>query len=205
VDKKEYWENIYQSKDSSNVSWYAPHLANSVQIIETISASLDANIIDVGGGASTLVDDLLDRGYRSISVLDLSQKALLVAKQRLGKRAATVTWIVGDATRTVLPPAAYNLWHDRAVFHFLTDPADRLLYVENVLRAVRPGGHVIIATFGPKGPERCSGLDIVRYDSEGLHREFGSAFVKLGSLLEQHVTPWGTEQEFIYCYCLKVR
>jgi SAM-dependent methyltransferase len=201
---KQHWEKVYSSKSSTSVSWYAPHLAHSTQLIERAAPDRDARIIDVGGGASTLVDDLLDHGYRSLTVLDLSEEALGVAKGRLGARASDVVWLAADATTAELPAAYYDVWHDRAVFHFLTDSSDRRRYVENVMRAVRPGGHVIIATFGLEGPERCSGLEVVRYDAEGLHREFGSPFQKVDSVHERHTTPWGSEQEFVYCYCLKL-
>ncbi len=201
---KQHWEEVYSTKPSTGVSWYAPHLVHSIQLIERAAPDRDARIIDVGGGAGTLVDDLLERGYRSLTVLDLSEEALRVARARLGARASEVVWLPADATTAELPAAHYDVWHDRAVFHFLTDSGDRRRYVENVLRAVRPGGHVIVATFGTEGPERCSGLDVVRYDAEGIHREFGSLFRKVDSVHEVHATPWGSEQEFVYCYCLKL-
>lgn len=201
---KQHWETVYSTKPSTNVSWYAPHLVNSLALIERAAPDHGARIIDVGGGASTLVDDLLERGYRALTVLDLSEEALQVAQKRLGARAAEVSWLAADVTTAELPAAHYDVWHDRAVFHFLTDPGDRQRYVERVLRAVKPGGHVIVATFGPQGPERCSGLEVVRYDAEGLHHEFGAPFQKIDSLRELHATPWGSEQEFVYCYCLKV-
>ena len=204
MSSKEHWENVYRSKPATGVSWYAPHLGRSLALVERATGGPGARVIDVGGGASTLVDDLLDRGYRNVTVLDLSQEALEVAKARLDERAAGVTWIAADATTAPLPEAHYDVWHDRAVFHFLTDAEARRLYVANVKRGVRPGGHVIVATFGPEGPERCSGLDIVRYDADALHGEFGTAFVKADSVREVHITPWGTAQEFVYCFCLKL-
>lgn len=204
MSTKEHWQRVYSSKPATGVSWYTPHLTRSLELIEKAAHHRDARIIDVGGGASTLVDDLLDRGYRALTVLDLSQQALDVAKGRLGERASAVQWLADDATSAELPPAYYDVWHDRAVFHFLTAGKDRRRYVENVLRSMKPGGHVIVATFGLEGPERCSGLDIVRYDADGLHAEFGSRFQKVDSVSEVHTTPWGSEQEFVYCYCLKL-
>jgi SAM-dependent methyltransferase len=158
-------------------------------------------VIDVGGGASTLVDDLLDRGFSDVTVLDLSETALATARARLGDRAGTVRWLCGDATRATLPAQAYDFWHDRAVFHFLTDPEARSRYVRAVRESVRPGGHVLVATFGPHGPETCSGLEVVRFTPDALHAEFGDDFAKLADSTEVHHTPWGTEQEFVYCYC----
>ena len=204
MSTKEHWENVYASKPATGVSWYAPHLAGSLRFIEEAAPCHEGRVIDVGGGASTLVDDLLDRGFRDVTVLDLSAEALEIAQRRLGPRAADVTWIAADVTAAELPAARYDVWHDRAVFHFLTDPEARRRYVERVLHAVKSGGHVIVATFGKEGPERCSGLDVVRYDAEGLHAEFGSPFRKVDSASETHTTPWGSEQEFIYCYCLKL-
>jgi SAM-dependent methyltransferase len=202
--RRRHWEQVYTTKPATGVSWYAPHLERSLELIERAAGGRDARIIDVGGGASTLVDDLLDRGYRALTVLDLSEQALDVAKARLGARARDVTWLAADATTVALPDAAYDVWHDRAVFHFLVDRRARERYVARVLRAVRPGGHVIVATFGLQGPERCSGLDVVRYDADALHGEFGEPVVKVDSVREVHRTPWGSEQEFVYCFCLRV-
>jgi 2-polyprenyl-3-methyl-5-hydroxy-6-metoxy-1,4-benzoquinol methylase len=204
MSTKQHWEQVYASKPSTAVSWYAPHLARSVQLIERASPDHAGRIIDVGGGASTLVDDLLDRGFHDMTVLDLSEEAIEVARRRLGARAAGVTWLAADVTTVELPDGHYDVWHDRAVFHFLTDSEDRRRYVERVARAVKPGGHVIVATFGPEGPERCSGLDVVRYDADELRLEFGARFQKIDSARETHMTPWGSEQEFVYCYCSKL-
>jgi ubiquinone/menaquinone biosynthesis C-methylase UbiE len=200
---KQHWEGIYSSKPSTGVSWYAPHLRHSLELIERAASDHDARIIDVGGGASTLVDDLLDHGFHDVTVLDLSHEALETAKRRLGARGTAAIWLTGDVTTVQLAAAHFDIWHDRAVFHFLTDAEQRRRYVDQALRAVKPGGHVIVATFGPQGPERCSGLEVVRYDADGIHREFGDRFEKLDSLSEVHVTPWGSEQEFVYCYCLR--
>jgi ubiquinone/menaquinone biosynthesis C-methylase UbiE len=147
------------------------------------------------------VDDLLARGYEGVTVLDLSATAIEEARKRLGSRAASVRWIVGDVTEVTLPEHEFDFWHDRAVFHFLTDEAARARYVATVRRALKPNGHVVVATFGLHGPEKCSGLPVARYDAEGIHGQFGDEFQKVGGDEELHLTPWGSEQEFVYCYC----
>lgn len=202
---KEHWEKVYQSKPADQVSWFQEHAAKSLAIIRSVRKSLADRIIDVGGGASTLVDDLLADGCDGVSVLDLSEAALAVARRRLGDASGRVRWIVGDIREVELPAAGFDVWHDRAVFHFLTEPADREAYVRQVLKAVRPGGHVIVATFAPDGPEQCSGLPVHRYGAGELHAEFGPAFELIGSASEAHRTPWGSEQRFVYCLCLKPR
>jgi len=201
MDPKAHWEKVYETKLPTEVSWYRPHLEVSLQLVEEAAPNRDARIIDVGGGESTLVDDLLARGYRNLAVLDISSTALDGAKLRLGGDANDVRWLCGDVTKMVLPSQLYDVWHDRAVFHFLTSPADRAAYVRLVARALKPGGHAIVATFGPEGPTKCSGLDVVRYDSEALHDEFGSDFRLVKHLDERHETPSGTIQQFTYCYC----
>lgn len=173
----------------------------SLQLIEQAAPDRAARIVDVGGGESTLVDDLLARGYRNVEVLDLSAMALDVARQRLGTLARSVRWHCGDACTFDFARSQYHIWHDRAVFHFLTAPQQRAAYVRQVARAVRPGGHVIIATFGPQGPTRCSGLGVVRYDAGALHAEFGARFELIRHLVESHRTPSGAVQQFVYCYC----
>ncbi len=198
---KGHWEKVYQSREVDEVSWYRPHLDVSLGLIEDAAPGRDRAIIDVGGGEATLVDDLVARGYSDVTVLDISGAAIEVAKARLGSSAARVHWITGDITEVDLEAGRYDLWHDRAVFHFLTRAEDRAAYVRQVARAVKPGGHVIVATFGPEGPETCSGLDVVRYDSESLHGEFGPKFRLLDSVTERHETPWGTPEEFMYCFC----
>ncbi len=200
VDHRQHWETVYRSKAADQVGWFQPHASSSLRLIAD-RAGPDAHIIDVGGGASVLVDDLLDAGYRNLTVLDLAESALAVSRARLGARAQSVQWIAADITRAELSAARYDVWHDRAVFHFLTDPGDRARYVEQVLKSVKPGGHVIIAAFGPGGPLQCSGLDVVRYAPDALHAEFGAPFRLLGHETEIHRTPAGGEQEFVYCYC----
>ncbi len=196
-----HWETVYRTKSPDQVSWYTPHLDRSLGFIAGASLPRDAAIIDVGGGAATLVDDLLDRGFNGVTVLDLASAAIERAKERLGDRAARVNWVVGDVTEVVLPEASVDFWHDRAVFHFLRDEEARRRYVASVRRAVKPGGHVLVATFGPEGPERCSGLEVVRFTEEGIHAEFGGEFRKVASTTESHTTPWGSVQQFVYCYC----
>lgn len=196
-----HWEQVYQSRAFDAVSWYAPHLNESLRLIERLCPQTGAAIIDIGGGESTLVDDLLLRGYRSLSVLDISAKAIGFTRQRLGSKADQVQWHVGDITSHDFGGRQFDLWHDRAVFHFLTDPADQRRYVELVRRSVKPGGHVVMATFGPQGPQQCSGLEVVRYDEVHLHDQFGPRFQKIGSHICEHATPMGTQQQFLYCWC----
>ena len=160
---------------------------------------VSASIIDVGGGESTLVDDLLSRGYCSITVLDVSPTAINVTKKRLGSASEHIKWLVADVAKAELSPNAYDVWHDRAVFHFLTAMDERMAYVRQVANAVKPGGHVLVSTFGPEGPTKCSGLDVVRYDAESLHKEFGVRFRLLDSSKELHRTPFGTIQQFLPC------
>jgi SAM-dependent methyltransferase len=196
-----HWDKVYTEKSPTEVSWYQEHCALSLGLIERASASRETAIIDVGGGASSLVDDLLDARYEEMTVLDLSGEALQAARERLGDRAGRVSWIEADITEVELPEGQFDVWHDRAVFHFLTEKEDRARYVEAVRRAVRPGGHVIVATFGPEGPHRCSGLPVVRYGPERLHAEFGAPFLLVDHASEEHRTPFGTVQQFIYCFC----
>lgn len=201
METKSHWEHIYESKAPTRVSWYQEHAQISLQFIQRTGIQKTDHIIDVGGGASTLVDDLLAAGYQRVTVLDVSPKALELARVRLGDQATMVDWIEADINRVELPEQAYDLWHDRAVFHFLTQPADRQRYIETARRAVRKGGHVIVATFAPDGPDHCSGLEVMRYNPESLHNEFGEGFELVGSAHETHHTPFETEQKFIYCYC----
>jgi ubiquinone/menaquinone biosynthesis C-methylase UbiE len=201
MDSKTHWEKVYTTKAPEAVSWYRPHLEVSFALIERAAHAPSAAIIDVGGGESTLVDDLLLHGYRNITVLDLSQTAIGVTKKRLGGGAEKVRWLVADVTQIDLEPSAYEVWHDRAVFHFLTAPERRIAYVRQVVRTVKRGGHVIVGTFGHEGPEKCSGLEVARYDAESLHSEFGAHFRLVESTNEQRYTPSGTMQQFLYCYC----
>ena len=201
MDAKTHWEKVYTTKEPEAVSWYSAHLETSFALIERAAPSRSASIIDIGAGESTLVDDLLAIGYENITLLDVSQTALEVTKKRLRLHAQQVNWNVADITQVQLEPFAYDVWHDRAVFHFLTSNEQRAGYVRNVAKAVNHGGHVIVSTFGPEGPTKCSGLEVMRYDTESLHNEFGTRFRLVDSLKELHRTPFGTTQQFLYCYC----
>ncbi len=196
------WERIYTEKAPDAVSWYRPHLDKSVTLLEQVAPDRSSSIIDVGGGESTLVDDLLADGYENITVLDISQVAIDANRRRLEAASERVTWLVADICKVELDSSAYDVWHDRAVFHFLTSASDRAAYVRQAARAIRRGGHVIVSTFGPEGPMKCSGLDVVRYDAESLHREFGEHFRLIESSEELHHTPFGTVQQFLYCHCI---
>ena len=198
---KSHWEKVYEASDPTQVSWYQAEPRVSLHLIEKVAAGFDSPIIDVGGGASTLVDGLLDAGYRNVTVLDIAPTSLAIARQRLGERADRVHWMAADILDAELSEAAYEVWHDRAVFHFLTKPEDRQQYVDQLLRAVAPGGHVIVASFALEGPTRCSGLDVVRYSPVSMHSEFGSSFRLIDSTREEHHTPSGRTQEFLYCLC----
>jgi 2-polyprenyl-3-methyl-5-hydroxy-6-metoxy-1,4-benzoquinol methylase len=202
MDSKTHWEKVYQTKAAHEVSWYRSHLDKSLALIERAAPNLNATIIDIGAGEATLVDDLIEKGYQQLSILDISQAAIDTTKHRLGEVADRLNWLVADITTVDLPSHKYDVWHDRAVFHFLTLPAQRAAYVRQVLRAVKPGGHVIMATFGINGPEKCSGLEIVRYSSASLQAEFGDRFQLLETSTELHVTPFQTTQQFLYCHFL---
>ncbi|MDP3154372.1 MAG: class I SAM-dependent methyltransferase [Archangium sp.] len=197
----EHWEGVYGRKKTDQVSWFRPHLEQSLSYVARAQLAPDAAIIDVGAGASTFVDDLLGAGHSRITAMDLSATALDIARARLGERGAGVNWLVGDITQLELPAHAFDFWHDRAVFHFLREPEERARYVAAVRRALKPGGHIVVATFGPHGPERCSELDTMRYSADQLHGQFGAEFQKVHELVELHPTPSGKEQEFVYCYC----
>ncbi len=201
MDKQSHWENVYRGKEADNVSWFQEHAETSLKIITRLQTDKSAHILDVGGGASTLVDDLIDSGYEVLSVLDISTGALEVAQQRLGDDADKVQWITQDVTQLQLPEESLDVWHDRAVFHFLTNEQDRQNYVDVVKRTVKHGGHVIVSTFAEDGPEKCSGLEVQRYNKDSLHSEFGSPFTLLGHENEIHQTPSGQLQHFVYCYC----
>jgi SAM-dependent methyltransferase len=194
-----HWESVYRTKRPDDVSWFTPHLETSLALIRSTDVGLDAPILDVGGGASTLADDLLAAGYRDITVLDLSASALDAARARLGPRASHVTWLAEDVSQARLPHAHFEVWHDRAVFHFLVDHIERDRYVAQVRHAVAPGGHVVVATFGPQGPQRCSGLPTARYDADALNAVFGDEFEMVERREERHRTPAGIEQQFVYC------
>jgi len=194
-DRSMHWDNVYASKGEAEVSWFQNSPATSLAMISAANPDRKAAIIDIGGGASRLVDALLQHGYRDVAVLDLSANALDAAKRRIGHAASTVDWIVADAT-TWHPARTYDVWHDRAAFHFLTDARDRAAYVAHLRSAVAPGGHVIIATFAPDGPEKCSGLPVQRHDSASLAAELGPEFELVETRSEMHHTPWNSTQAF---------
>ena len=193
--RQAHWENVYTKKGENEVSWFQENPAPSLELIEQVGATHSTAIIDVGGGASRLVDNLIEMGFGDVTVLDLSGTALDAAKARLGDRSARVHWIVADATIWE-PVKTYDIWHDRAAFHFLTEESDRSAYVTRLQRGLRIGGHAIIATFAMDGPEKCSGLAVVRYDSASLGRTLGPIFQLVGTLRHQHATPWGSQQVF---------
>ena len=201
MEAKNHWETVYEQKAPDAVSWYAPHLAQSLQFIRKTGVPPTASIIDVGGGESTLVDDLLNAGYGDVTVLDISQRALDVARQRLGPRQGQVHWLAVDVLQHSFPKAAFDVWHDRAVFHFMTSEEQRQQYVQQVLHALKPGGFAIVGAFGPEGPTKCSGLPVARYGAEQLHDEFGQRFALLEHTIDVHTTPWGAPQQFVYCFC----
>lgn len=203
MQNKNHWEHVYTIKPTQSVSWFQKHAGLSLELIRGTGVSKDASIIDVGGGASTLVDDLLVTGYTSLTVLDLSAAALTAAQKRLGARADAVQWLEADVTSVELPKHAFDVWHDRAVFHFLISAEQRQAYIEKVRQAVKPNGHVIIATFAEDGPTQCSGLPVMRYSADGLHAEFGMGFKLEGHIKEDHHTPFGTVQKFVYCHFRK--
>jgi SAM-dependent methyltransferase len=190
-----HWENVYRTKGEREVSWFQEAPSVSSELIRSTGATRHSAIIDIGGGASRLVDALLDEGYQDLTVLDLSESALAAAKARLGATAARVTWIVADVVGW-RPFRRYDVWHDRAAFHFLTDASDRSAYVACLGEALRPGGHAIIATFALEGPQRCSGLPVVRYDAASLGNELGRSFELLETRAHDHQTPMGSTQRF---------
>jgi 2-polyprenyl-3-methyl-5-hydroxy-6-metoxy-1,4-benzoquinol methylase len=198
LNRQVHWENVYTTKDEKEVSWFEVSPTTSLDLIRSTGVNAGASIIDIGGGASRLVDPLLDEGFEAVTVLDLSKNALATAKARLGAFGAKVRWVVTDVT-TWEPTETYDVWHDRAAFHFLTEPKDRAAYAERVSRAVRPGGHVIIGTFALDGPERCSGLPVVRHDAASLSEMLGSAFELMESRQHVHQTPRGATQRFQFC------
>lgn len=201
LQNKEHWETVYSTKSSKAVSWYQPHAEVSLQLIQATGVGPHAKLIDVGGGASTLVDDLVDHGYHNITVMDLSKSALAVTRARQGKKDSGVQWLEADVLTAQLPAHAFDVWHDRAVFYFLTSTEDRNAYVAQVLHSVKPGGHVIVATFADDGPLQCSGLPVMRYAADDLHAEFGEHFSLASHQRETHTTPSGALQQFVYCYC----
>ena len=197
MDRKAHWEDIYLKKAPTEVSWFQAVPATSLKLIASTNLGKEGKIIDIGGGDSVLVDHLLADGFQHVTVLDISAAALERAKERLGARAARVTWIEADVTDVTLP-GSFDLWHDRAVFHFLTDTEDRKRYIRTASGALHAGAHLIIATFALTGPPRCSGLEVARYGPETLQRELGDGFDVVETFEETHATPWQAEQRFLY-------
>jgi len=195
ASRQEHWETVYTTRGETDVSWFQESPAPSLELIEQLQPRKDAAIIDIGGGASRLADGLLDRGFRRVTVLDISAAALDLAALRLGRRASEVAWIVDDVTQWE-PSRRFDIWHDRAAFHFLIDPADREAYIARLKQALIPGGHAIIATFAADGPEKCSGLPVHRTDAAELARELGAEFTLLDSRKHDHATPWNANQRF---------
>ena len=201
MERSAHWEQVYRTKGPDQVSWFQAEAQLSRRLIERVAPDRAAPVIDIGAGASTLVDGLLASGYDNLTVLDLSVSALALTQQRLGHASEMVHWQAADVLSAAFAEGAYSVWHDRAVFHFLTDPADRARYVAQVRRAVRPRGHVLVATFAEDGPSRCSGLAVARYSPASLHAEFGASFDLVESHRELHTTPAGAQQAFTYCVC----
>jgi len=201
MDRREHWDHVYRRSRPDQVSWFQAEARLSRQLIEHVAPNRSARIIDIGAGASTLVDGLVAAGYRDLTVLDISTAALAIAQERLGPASTAVRWITADVLAATFATAGFDLWHDRAVFHFLTEPIDRQRYVAQVRSAVRAGGYVVVATFAEDGPTRCSGLHVARYSPEALRDEFGDDFALVSSHRELHTTPGGAQQAFTYCVC----
>jgi 2-polyprenyl-3-methyl-5-hydroxy-6-metoxy-1,4-benzoquinol methylase len=195
LNRQAHWQRVYKEKGENQVSWFQERPTISLELIEAAGLDRSSAIIEIGGGASRLVDVLGETGYRDLTVLDVSESAVSIAKMRLGERAAMVKWIVADVTQWQ-PTRSYDLWHDRAAFHFLTDESDRSAYIDRLTKAVRPGGHAIIGTFALDGPERCSGLPVVRYDATQLSATLTPAFALVDMRRDDHKTPWGAIQHF---------
>jgi ubiquinone/menaquinone biosynthesis C-methylase UbiE len=204
MNLKNHWEKHYSTRSPDSVSWFQRHAVKSLDIIKRLGVKKSARLVDIGGGASTLVDDLMELGYSNLSVIDISSTALDVAKKRLGALSGPVTWIEADVTKLLLPEHSIDVWHDRAVFHFLISESDRHSYVNAVIKALKPGGYLIVATFAVDGPEKCSGLPVQRYSASQLHSEFGDSFELLGHESERHKTPSGVSQSFVYCYWRRI-
>lgn len=203
MESKNHWESVYTTKSANEVSWFQEQAEVSLNLISKTNVPASGSIIDVGGGASTLVDGLIERGYGSVTVLDLSGAAISTARSRLGERAACVRWVEANILEADLPAQTYDIWHDRAVFHFLTTPSDRRSYVRKAACALKPGGSVIIATFAEDGPTKCSGLPVMRYTANQLHAEFGETFQLVDFEKDVHLTPGGSQQRFVYCHFRK--
>ena len=199
MNGKKHWNRIYSSQPVNGLGWYRPHLETPLAWIEALNLDSREPIIDVGGGASTLVDDLLTRGHENLTVLDLSRSAIQVAQKRLGDASKAVTWLVGDIIQIELPCQHYSLWHDRAVFHFLIETKSQQKYKQALLHSVKAGGHFVIGTFTPEAPPQCSGLPVQRYDAASLVQTFADEFELRHHRNELHTTPGGVKQSYVYC------
>ncbi len=195
ADRRAHWNDVYASKAETEVSWFQETPAPSLELLAHVGATPRSAILDVGGGASRLVDHLLAQRYEDVTILDLSAAALAAAKARLGEAAGRVAWIAADVTAWT-PPRRYDVWHDRAALHFLVDPADQAAYHARLCQALRRGGHAIIATFALDGPEKCSGLPVKRWDAAGLADFLGPDFAPVAERRHEHVTPRGSQQRF---------
>jgi len=201
---QDHWEQVYADRAPQSVSWFQSEPSLSLQMIAKSGVGTEASVIDIGAGASNLADHLLDLGFHHITVLDVSATALAVAQSQLGKRAATVVWKVEDVTTWTPPPGAFDLWHDRAVFHFLVAQGERDAYLRALNRGVKSGGWVVLATFSPTGPDRCSGLPVQRYSAGALQAALGAGFTLMDTESETHVTPGGGGQDFTWCLFRKI-
>ena len=203
VNRKAHWETVYTTKAENQVSWFQENPAPSFELIDLARPRSESGIVDIGGGASRLVDGLVAGGFNHVTVLDISEAALDAAKARLGERASQVQWIVADVTAWS-PTQTFDVWHDRAAFHFLIDAADRSAYVKLMRQAIKPDGHIVIGTFAIDGPEKCSGLPVNRYDADNLAKELGEGFELIDSRQHDHSTPWNSAQRFQFCMFRRV-
>jgi SAM-dependent methyltransferase len=203
IDRKTHWQNVYHRNRAEAVSWYRPHLDVSLELLADAGLSPGSRVIDVGGGASTLVDDLLERGLHDVSVADVCEEALAVAQRRLGDRAQEVHWYAGDILDLTLPVGGFDLWHDRAALHFLTSAADTARYAQAARYSVAPGGHIVVGGFAPDGPERCSGLSVARRSADEIAAIFSPLFRLSKTRTERHRTPAGLEQSFVYVLLMR--
>jgi len=198
MDSRKHWEKIYTTKAESEVSWFQPYPKTSVEFLELFNLPLTANIIDIGGGDSHLVDVLLEKGYQNIWVLDISAHAIERSKKRLGERASQVHWVVSDVT-AFDPPVQFDFWHDRAAFHFLTSEENIMKYVQITTRGIRPGGYLVLGTFSEEGPQKCSGLEVKQYSETSMAVRFQVSFDRIRCVYEDHLTPSETVQNFLFC------
>ena len=198
-NKDTHWESVYKTKSANSVSWYTPHLRTSIRLIQKVNLDKNKAVIDIGGGASTFLDDLLELGYNNLSVLDISSTAIGILKKRLKEKGSEINWHVGDITTHDFPKKEFDLWHDRAVFHFLTDKESRLKYIRLLKKSLKKNGTFIIGSFGPEGPLKCSGLEIKRYSALEMLEELGNNFELISSEINNHETPFETNQQFLYC------